>query len=161
MSNRWVVNASPLILLAKIGRIDLLSNLTESFVIPAGVVREINDGPVDDPARQWLAGAGSPSIVQDPQPLAQSLVAWDLGAGETAVLTWAIQHPGFEAILDDRAARKCAIVHGDSFSRNARRDSRRAATQPHRHGAADLRRPDSSGLANRSRVASSGVKTRW
>ncbi len=35
-------------------------------------------------------------------------MAWDLGAGESAVLTWARRNPGFTAILDDRAARRCA-----------------------------------------------------
>jgi len=38
------------------------------------------------------------------------IVGWDLGAGETAVLTWARQHPEYEAILDDRAARDCATT---------------------------------------------------
>jgi predicted nucleic acid-binding protein len=33
-----------------------------------------------------------------------------LGSGETAVLNWASQRNGFEAILDDRAARKCAVI---------------------------------------------------
>jgi len=33
-----------------------------------------------------------------------------LGAGESEVLTWARQNPGYEAILDDRAARNCAIT---------------------------------------------------
>lgn len=43
---------------------------------------------------------------------AAAVTAWYLAAGETAVLSWAHQHEGFEAILDDRAARKCAVVEG-------------------------------------------------
>jgi predicted nucleic acid-binding protein len=39
--NSWVVNASPLILLAKVGRIDLLLDLTEKLVVPAAVAGEI------------------------------------------------------------------------------------------------------------------------
>lgn len=38
------------------------------------------------------------------------IAAWDLGAGETAVLSWAAAHPGSTAILDDYAARTCARV---------------------------------------------------
>ena len=34
-----------------------------------------------------------------------TILAWGLGAGESQVLTWARQNPGYEAILDDRAAR--------------------------------------------------------
>jgi len=41
------------------------------------------------------------------RPLPQVL-AWDLGQGETAVLSLALSEPGWTAILDDRAARKCA-----------------------------------------------------
>ena len=29
--------------------------------------------------------------------------------GESQVISWAYKNPGFEAILDDRAARKCAL----------------------------------------------------
>jgi len=32
--------------------------------------------------------------------------------GESKVLTWAREYPGYEAILDDRAARNCAIALG-------------------------------------------------
>ena len=38
--------------------------------------------------------------------------AWDLGPGESAVLSWAHQVPGTEAIVDDLAARRCARVLG-------------------------------------------------
>ena len=37
---------------------------------------------------------------------------WDLGPGETAVLSWARRHAGFEALIDDRAARTCAAALG-------------------------------------------------
>lgn len=47
--------------------------------------------------------------VQDPTP---ELAAWDLGAGETAVLSYALANPGWVAILDDGAARKCAVTFG-------------------------------------------------
>lgn len=51
MSRRWVVNASPLIALAKISQINLLSQLCNEIVIPSGVVQEINIGPDDDRIR--------------------------------------------------------------------------------------------------------------
>lgn len=109
MRNSWVVNASPLILLAKVGRLDLLSDLADKLVIPAAVAAEILAGPVADPAGQWLRGDGAPWIRAD-APLDPAVAAWDLGAGETAVLNWACQQRDFEAILDDRAARKCALI---------------------------------------------------
>lgn len=39
-------------------------------------------------------------------------MAWDIGQGETAVLSYALTHAGWTAILDDGLARKC----GRSFS---------------------------------------------
>jgi predicted nucleic acid-binding protein len=53
----------------------------------------------------WLETVADPPI----PPLIQ---AWDLGAGESAVLAWAQAHPGSEAIIDDLAARRCAAAIG-------------------------------------------------
>jgi predicted nucleic acid-binding protein len=36
------------------------------------------------------------------------VLVWDLGAGESSVLTIALTDPQCEAILDDRDARRCA-----------------------------------------------------
>ncbi len=41
-----------------------------------------------------------------------SLAAWDLGLGESQVLSWIYQNPGYEAILDDRAAKNAAASLG-------------------------------------------------
>ena len=49
MHRRWVVNASPLIVLGRINHLFLLQHLAEEIVVPAGVVNEIARGPEDDP----------------------------------------------------------------------------------------------------------------
>jgi predicted nucleic acid-binding protein len=41
---KWVIDASPLITLAKIGQVSLLSELCDEMVIPGGVVEEIDCG---------------------------------------------------------------------------------------------------------------------
>jgi predicted nucleic acid-binding protein len=46
------------------------------------------------------------------QELTPELAAWDLGLGETAVLSYALANPSWTAILDDGAARKCAVTFG-------------------------------------------------
>lgn len=111
MANRWVVNASPLILLAKVRHNGLLARLASELVIPESVAAEVRAGPPMDPARLWLEGEGAEWLGSD-LDVAPAIAAWDLGPGETMVLNWAFQRRGFEAILDDRAARKCAQVHG-------------------------------------------------
>jgi len=107
VSRKWVVNASPLILLGKIGHLDLLRALSFELVIPSGVAREVLEGPEDDPAGLWLRGDGATQVLEA-DPMDPLVAAWDLGVGESQVLTWAHTRAGYEAILDDGAARKCA-----------------------------------------------------
>ena len=105
MTNRWVVNASPLIVLAKIDSLHLLTELADEIVVPRAVVTEINAGPADDPARLFFDSnpLSIVSVVGEPMVL-----AWDLGSGETAVLSHALTYSGWKVVIDDGAARRCA-----------------------------------------------------
>ncbi len=107
MPERWVVNASPLIVLAKIDSLNLFTQLAEELVVPTAVVAEIVAGPKQDPARRFLSKApfATVMVVADP-----AVVTWDLGSGETAVLSHAFKHEGWRAVVDDAAARRCAHV---------------------------------------------------
>ncbi len=106
---RWVVNASPVILLAKLGWTDLLLRLPERTIIPQNAATEILAGPAADPGRLWLENQ-PPGLVQPDKHLPLEIASWDLGAGESAVLAWAAADRSYEAVLDDRAARRCAEV---------------------------------------------------
>ncbi|MDQ3583781.1 MAG: hypothetical protein M3495_20230 [Pseudomonadota bacterium] len=79
----WVLNASPLIVLAKSGRLDLLLDRARELLIPEAVAREVGAAPANDPARLALeAGfAGSPQVVQ----ASGDVLEWGLGDGESAV----------------------------------------------------------------------------
>jgi predicted nucleic acid-binding protein len=110
MNDRWVVNASPLIVMGKVGCLDLLTKLSKEVVVPGAVVDEIRAGPQGDAARAAIED-GIFKLVEAPEPTPE-LAAWDLGAGETSVLSFALNNPGWTAILDDSAARKCAITFG-------------------------------------------------
>ena len=112
MSERWVLNASPLIVMARAGLEDLLLKLPEQVVVPRLVEIEIQAGPASDPARQILT-AGKFSIVETDSR--EEILTWDLGWGETAVLSYVLTNPGWTAILDDRAARACARSYSIPF----------------------------------------------
>ncbi|MCP4679825.1 MAG: DUF3368 domain-containing protein [Deltaproteobacteria bacterium] len=107
MTRKWVVNSSPLIILGKLSQISFLIDLSDSFVIPKAVADEIKQGPSDDPAKLWLSDKGIGFIEETP-PLRSVVASWDLGSGESHVLNWTSLNNGYEAILDDLAARKCA-----------------------------------------------------
>ena len=111
MTDHWIIDASPLILLGKAGQLDWLWQMGR-IVVPESVAAEVTVGSPDDPARRWLeTPQGAARIVRDDAPT-NDLLAWDLGAGEIAVIAMAMANPGYEAVLDDAAARRCAMVFG-------------------------------------------------
>jgi len=110
-SSPWVVNASPLILLGKAGAVELLASQAEVVVVPAEVAGEVTvrvDGILlletlrDNPKFRIAAAVATPP----------ELLAWDLGAGETSVLTHAIRTGAERVVLDDLEARRCAKAFG-------------------------------------------------
>jgi len=109
MLRKWALNASPIIALGKIDRLNLINELCQEIVIPKGVAEEIAQGPPDDQDLEWLRQPGK-DWVRDVGDIKQLITAWDLGQGESEVLNWAYLHPEFEAGLDDRAARNCAAA---------------------------------------------------
>jgi predicted nucleic acid-binding protein len=110
--DRWVINASPLICLAKAGNSDLLLKLPDEIIIPHAVVEEIRAGQMGDPAQLVLATGKFPVV---DIPALPEILAWDLGKGETEVLSFALTNPGWTAIVDDLAARKCARTFSLTF----------------------------------------------
>jgi predicted nucleic acid-binding protein len=107
----WVVNASPIILLARVGQLDLLQRLGPAVVIPDAAVLEICRSGPSDPAVQALAQA-TWLIKVDPGPIPANVAAFGLGDGENAVLAHALANPGSGAIIDDQAARNAAAALG-------------------------------------------------
>ncbi|CAN2039528.1 DUF3368 domain-containing protein [Candidatus Magnetomoraceae bacterium gMMP-15] len=115
MSNRlWVVNASPIISLANIEYAHILPDSCNHLVIPQAVEREILNGPDDDHAKQWMMTTGQ-QWVQNIGPIVPLIAGWDLGAGESEVLSWSYQHSTYQSVLDDLAARKFAKAFGISL----------------------------------------------
>jgi predicted nucleic acid-binding protein len=110
VSEVWVANASPVIVLAKAGHLGLLKQLTDELILPEAVAAEVLAGPESDPARQALEGGWG--VRQAPREVSSGLLEWGLGPGETAVLALARERAPATAILDDAAARACAKAFG-------------------------------------------------
>jgi len=106
--NLTVINTSPLIFLSKGGFIDLLQVLNSEIIVPEAVKNEIEAYGKDDITAKtlqetdWLVVRKTPTIPRIIQN-------WDLGAGESEVLAWGYVEKGTEIIVDDLAARRCAM----------------------------------------------------
>ena len=69
-----VLNASPVIVLAKAGYLDLVPRLVSPVIIPRAVATEISTGLPDDPAVRFLARPSWLSVV-DLVPVLSPLAA--------------------------------------------------------------------------------------
>jgi predicted nucleic acid-binding protein len=107
MAEVWVVNASPLIVLDRLGQLDLLARLGHALVVPGGVLVEISRGP--RPIAPSRLGAFRTATVEVIDPV---VAGWDLGRGESEVLTCAASEHADVVVLDDRSARRCAAALG-------------------------------------------------
>lgn len=85
MSEAWVVNASPLILLARIDRLDLIERLAPGIAVPDAVITEIRAGQHKDSTAAKALEWAQQYRVQD-FPLIASVEHWDLGPGESHVI---------------------------------------------------------------------------
>jgi uncharacterized protein len=103
-----VVNASPLIHLARVSSLDLLRGARKDIdvVVPAVVLDEVMRGAghdltaglVEAATRDWLTIVPTPEIHPHIDPMR-------IDEGEIAVLSVALVTPGSMVVLDDRAAR--------------------------------------------------------
>jgi len=110
---RVVVNASPLIVLFKSQQADLLAELFSEIVVPGAVWEEIiAAGKTDAAAHQLPTVAWARRV--EISTIAPEILAWGLDAGESEVLSFALNNSGYRAMVDDAAARRCARTLGIS-----------------------------------------------
>lgn len=107
--DRVVINASPLIVLFKSGQAELLPRLFSEILTPQAVWEEVTATKTDIASQQLpsISWANPLEITIHP-----TIAAWDLGAGESTVLSFALENPDYRAMVDDAAARRCARALG-------------------------------------------------
>ncbi|HYN79461.1 MAG TPA: DUF3368 domain-containing protein [Lamprocystis sp. (in: g-proteobacteria)] len=105
-----VINASPLITLFRSGQADLLPRLFSRILIPDAVWQEVVADARDDAAARGLVHQTWP--IRDQTIVSERVAAWNLGAGETSVLSQALANPPLRAVIDDADARRCARTLG-------------------------------------------------
>jgi predicted nucleic acid-binding protein len=106
-----VINASPFILLCKSGLENLLPQLFSEICMPERVSMEIIEG--SDLATKKLYDYEETWITRYQVSVAEEVLVWNLGGGESEVLSLAFANKEiYTALVDDRAARKCAKTLG-------------------------------------------------
>ncbi|MGC1248687.1 MAG: DUF3368 domain-containing protein [Spirulinaceae cyanobacterium] len=102
-----VINSSPLIVLFKSQQAELLPQLFSEILVPIAVWNEVTASGKSELSTVQLPNVSWARKV-DIANVAPEIVAWDLGKGESEVLSLAWKNPAHVAIVDDRAARRCA-----------------------------------------------------
>lgn len=111
MSETAIVNASPLIYLARTKFLHLLKLAAPEILIPRSVAAEVAARGPSDPAARALSE--TPWLRQvETIGIPEEVLAWDLGPGESAVIAWALSHSGCLAVIDDLEGRRCAETLG-------------------------------------------------
>ena len=105
--DRIVINASPLICLFRSNQANLLPLLFNEILIPDAVWQEVTQSGKSDQAAINLQNLPHSTRITV-RSIPSEITAWDLGVGETEVLALAYEHRPIRAMLDDRAARRCA-----------------------------------------------------
>jgi predicted nucleic acid-binding protein len=111
-----VSDASPLIVLAKAGLLDILPRLFSRVILPQAVIEEISAGPPGDPFKLALPGCSWITAVQLAPPISP-LAVWQLGRGESEVIEYARLEKNLSVLIDDLSGRRAAqavglTVHG-------------------------------------------------
>jgi predicted nucleic acid-binding protein len=89
----------------------LLPALFQEISVPEAVFNEVtasdkNDFPAEHLAKQqWLKK-------EVKIPLDLRVAAWDLGRGESEVISFALLNPSYRVVLDDKETRRCADTLG-------------------------------------------------
>ena len=104
-----VINSSPLILLFEAELEFILPKIFSEIIVPDSVWKEVCESSEDDraskemPVVSWLK-----RVNVSPE---SDIVSWDLGKGETSVLSFSIINRDYIVVIDDKMARKCAEVY--------------------------------------------------
>lgn len=108
--DKVVINASPLIVLFKSQLVYFLPQLFTEILVPTSVWNEVVTSS-SDAASQQLPTVTWARLVEV-STVSPAIVAWNLGSGESEVLSYALNHPGVRAMVDNAAARRCAHTLG-------------------------------------------------
>ena len=93
----------------KAGIADILPALFEDIAVPEEVEREVLASGKTSQKGEVLASYQWIKLFHD-IVIAPQVASWDLGQGESAVISFVLENPDFWAVIDDREGRRCAMA---------------------------------------------------
>ena len=102
----WVIDAGPLIFLAKLGRLELLRTVCDEVYVPAEVISEIHtksdeaSSAIKEATKTWL------QVHEVKNRDAVNLLLADLDLGEAEAITLASENNADKIVIDDLDARR-------------------------------------------------------
>jgi len=113
---RVVCNTSPLILLAKIHRLGLLTQLCDEAIIPASVLEEVKAKPGEEAKQVQILLQSQNFRLRKATKRTLDGLSLDLGAGEREAIALALEVTADLVILDDQQGRRVAYEKGLSVT---------------------------------------------
>ena len=107
--NKIVIDTSPLIVLFKSNQANLLPQLFSEIIVVNSVWDEIIKVDKVDAASTQLPNVSWAKFMNIAS-VAPIIAGWGLDLGESEVLSFALNNPGYRAIIDDAAARRVAKI---------------------------------------------------
>ncbi|HAA90548.1 MAG: hypothetical protein XD63_1739 [Thermoanaerobacterales bacterium 50_218] len=109
---RVICNTSPLILLAKINRLDLLAQLYSEVIIPVSVLKEMEAKPGEEVKQIQALLQSQKFQLRKASQRALNELPPDLGVGEQEAIALALEIEADLVILDDYLGRRVAHERG-------------------------------------------------
>ena len=106
MTDKVIVNASPLICLSRSRHLNVLEKYADEIWVPELVADEIFRYGQGDITAQAIRNSNR--IIIKPAQHIPTILQRRLGPGESSVLALGLAHPGSKVIIDDLAGRKYA-----------------------------------------------------
>jgi predicted nucleic acid-binding protein len=107
-----IANATPLIALALLDKLDLLRQMFDEVIVPAAVYEEVVTQASDRPGARVIAQAGWLRVVSPQTTPTLEPMLLGLDAGEVEVLLLAREQPPDWVIIDERQGRRVARAMG-------------------------------------------------
>jgi predicted nucleic acid-binding protein len=104
-----IINSSPLIVLFKSKQAELLPQIFDDILVPLAVWNEITLSSKNDLPAQQLPQVNWAKRI-DNIIIKSEVAGWDLGKGESEVLSLTLDKSNYTAIVDDRAAKNCLYL---------------------------------------------------